>query len=557
MFIYYNSSGVFVTCSPSQEAQQNDSVAHCVVLTPNIRNLLEGEAFYYVPSFMADVKATEDQFTWRRNNVVVSSNESERIHVHGLAIYLLNVTPADAAIYTFQYTRSPEKCYTADLTVNVFDESFRLEKVMCYGSVESPSQSTSFKCPDPVWKTCQDTSGVITWYKNMGLIEHEHKQDIRVQKLPQNNGVYTCMCTWAHNHRLYNSSGSRLLTLKDLSINSLEFLSPSDTNKEQFADAGSPTSLNCSVFCGINTGKHCTAEWRVNGSRVDNGKDYVQDNSIVNTPHNNTMATAILTIRKVSAKDFQTNFTCVAKNNFKIQSKYLTLKPRESIIPVVTGYLFMLLLCIAVAILIKLFLVDLVLFFRPYFLCRSSKDVTKVYDAYVIYQSQSETKDIEYLLSEFISRSLPSVLEAQCGYKLFIQGRDDTPGEDRLELVEKRMKCSRRLMIILTPASSFSSTDCELASARELAFAGFDWQVGIHHVLVQREMSVILVQLGDTDQEYSHLPAGLQHLIRKSTPIKWPEKLKNASKANSRFWKKVRYLMPARPVANHLRLAPI
>ncbi|KAM9804540.1 interleukin-1 receptor-like 1 [Neosynchiropus ocellatus] len=542
---------VYIYALTAAISQQNDSVAHCEELTPNIQNLLEGEALYYVPYFMTDVNATEDQLTWYRNKVVVSSNESEGVHVHGLAIYLLNVTPADAATYTFQYTQSPDSCYTADLTVNVFNESFRLEKVIRYGPVESSSLSTRIVCPDPVLKTCHDTGGVITWYKNMGLIKREHEKDIRVQKLPQNNGVYTCMCTWAHNHHFYNSSGSRMLTLKDLSNHFLEFLWPTDTNKEQFADAGSPTSLNCSVFCGTNNEKQCAVEWRVNGSRIDDRKDYVQ----VHPPFNNTIATAVLIIPKVSAKDFQTNFTCVAKNDFVIWSKYLTLKPRtEDSMPVVAGYLFMFLLCITGAILIKLFLVDLALFFRPYCPRRTAKDGTKVYDAYVIYQPQWETK---YLLREFISRLLPSVLEEQCGYKLFIQGRDDTPGEDDLELLEKRLKCSRRLMVILTPASGSKSTDCESASPQEFAFGGFDWHVGIQHVLVQTKMSIILVQLGDGDpQGCSHLPAGLQHLIRKSALIKWSEKPKNACKANARFWKKVRYLMPARPVANQLRLAP-
>lgn len=54
---------------------------------------------------------------------------------------------------------------------------------------------------------------------------------------------------------------------------------------------------------------------------------------------------------------------------------------------------------------------------------------TRIYDAYVIYQMECQNKATEDRLSQFITKTLPSVLEDECGYRLFIHGRDDMPGE--------------------------------------------------------------------------------------------------------------------------------
>lgn len=58
-----------------------------------------------------------------------------------------------------------------------------------------------------------------------------------------------------------------------------------------------------------------------------------------------------------------------------------------------------------------------------------------MYDAYVIYQMDCLDKATDNTLSQFTTKILPSVLEGKCGYRLFIHGRDDIPGQGQHPIV--------------------------------------------------------------------------------------------------------------------------
>ncbi|CAJ1079092.1 interleukin-1 receptor-like 1 isoform X2 [Xyrichtys novacula] len=505
----------------------------------------EGEAFYYAP-YVGLKSIPDENITWYKNNSKeISNNEDERVHYHGATLLFLELKIEDSGLYIARHKTPSGKCDKYSLKLVVFDKS-EVGKLL-YGRISSSSQKIRVPCPDNVKETCKAFKGNFAWEKDFKPLRNEDSNYLWVTNTGQTANIYSCICTWRHNEKEYNTSGSRNVIVKARAIHRRPILL-SPVNKEQFADEGMGITLNCSGLCGTNAASSCRAYWLIDGKTFKSTDGYSCTTKIEN-PTENTTAIASLIIQKVTAKDFQTTFTCFVEGLTDVVNSTLTLKPRESVTPLIIGGLCVLFLCVTAAVLIKYFAIDLALLFRPYLPLSREKQDGRVYDAYVVYKAQDMDKAIEDTLSSFVTKKLPSVLEEKCGYRLFIHGRDDIPGEDRLELVEDCMKQSRRLMVILTPGPESQTSS---SSPEDSIMGGFDWQVGLHHVLVQREMSVILIQLGDMGpQGYTHLPPGLQHLIHKSAPIKWPKDSRAASKCNSRFWKRVRYLMPATPAKKY------
>ncbi|XP_035460565.2 interleukin-1 receptor-like 1 isoform X2 [Scophthalmus maximus] len=530
-------------CSETAEPQCNDSDQYPFYL-------LEGEAFYFVHLNLPKRNYSNEEVTWHRNNSRIENiyDENERIHCHGGALFFLNLLIEDSGFYTARLIDQSGKCKNYNVKIEVFEASRRGSTPLLWGSIDTSSTNKRIPCPHPVEDTCEMFGGNYTWYKDFNLLQGNHEDNLRIDSATkQHEGIYTCICTWTHNNKVYNSSGSRELIFKEQAAYlEVEILSP--TNKEQFADEGFQIKLNCSVFCGINVKTVCDATWLINGVQVNQMDGYNQTTyGIMEEPSKKTISTAILTIETVSAKDFQAEFKCAGKGLYTTNYATLSLKKRASMIRMVIAAVSVLFICVFVALLVKCFAIDLALLLRPYLPLRSHREDTRSYDAYVVYETQSMDVVAEETLCRFVTQTLPSVLEEKCGYRLFIHGRDDIPGEDRVALVEDSMTQSRRLLVILTLGSGSEVAD-QHPSLHDSVTGGFDWQVGLHHALVQREMSVILIQLGETGpQGYKHLPIGLQHLIRKSAPLRWPESSRDAAACNSRFWKRVRYLMPAVP----------
>lgn len=142
-----------------------------------------------------------------------------------------------------------------------------------------------------------------------------------------------------------------------------------------------------------------------------------------------------------------------------------------------------------------------------------------------------------------INRNCPRIPNAKysahtCIFKICSSATIFLPPPDCTELIQAKMQLSHRLIAVLPPRfSQHQGVTNSLC---------YDWHVGLHQVLVEQELRVILIQLGDM-KDYSHLPLGLQHLLQKTPPLRWDEESGRATCPTSYFWKQVRYMMPVPP----------
>ncbi|KAJ1118321.1 hypothetical protein NDU88_006515 [Pleurodeles waltl] len=151
----------------------------------------------------------------------------------------------------------------------------------------------------------------------------------------------------------------------------------------------------------------------------------------------------------------------------------------------------------------------------------------KEYDAYVSYAKcpglDSEAGRI------FALETLSYNLEHKFGYNLCIFDRDVVPGGAIVEEINSFIDKSRRVIIILS--GNYTSDD-----------AMYELESGLYKSLVERKTKVIIIEYNL--QNHTKLMVESLDLLKSSSKVKW--KSEKSPPLNSRFWKKIRYLMPAK-----------
>ncbi|XP_043988421.1 interleukin-1 receptor type 1-like [Gambusia affinis] len=354
---------VMSTSDGSSEASDSS----CFNLDQDRYKVIKGEAFYYVPFDLDDPNLPDANITWYKNGpevMNITTDETHRIHYHGGALFFLNISANDAGHYSARHIEASGECFYYHVKIEVFDETSR--ENLTYGSIRNSDQNKNIPCPQPVKDTCKTFNGNFTWFKGKNLIPGQHKERLWVNDATkEDEDIYTCLCTWTHNHKVYNSSGSRrLVALEKAVYENVKITSPNTT--EQLVKKGSSVKLNCTVYCGINAAWDCEATWLINGNPAKQTDGYNETTKLdIEDPSKRTFSTATLTIAKVSEDDFQHEFKCLGSGFYTVTSATLTLKKDESFTFIIVFLVLGACLILFAAGLVKHFVTDLALLMRP------------------------------------------------------------------------------------------------------------------------------------------------------------------------------------------------
>ncbi|XP_051564214.1 interleukin-1 receptor type 1-like isoform X2 [Myxocyprinus asiaticus] len=385
----------------------------------------------------------------------------------------------------------------------------------------------------------------ITWFKDCSPLNVTNSTVVQINRSSEMAGLYTCFVTFTFEGQNYTSAQTTLIKTHSLDDGFTQPTVIFPKNETHSVKLGESFKLTCKAFIGKDNIEETMMYW-------SSDSESINLNNCDITVEENKYMLCTLNIPEVTAEFLHTNLYCRIQHSAGHDYGTLRLIPAnqsERYCWIVVGVVTVLILLGAV--LFHLFKVDLVLTYRDLCLPLSVQSDGKSYDAYVSYLHGDQLSLSSTMT--FALHFLPAVLEDLYGYKLFISGRDEIPGEAVQDAIADRMNQCRRLIIVLT-SQSFAKpqtdakksllSDCELAVMQTnpvQLWGTYEQRVGLYDALVKEGLKVILVQVDDGVEE-SLLPESLRYISRNKGILKW--RTNSSESANRKFWKYLRYRMP-------------
>nr|XP_006133233.1 interleukin-1 receptor type 1 [Pelodiscus sinensis]XP_006133235.1 interleukin-1 receptor type 1 [Pelodiscus sinensis]XP_006133236.1 interleukin-1 receptor type 1 [Pelodiscus sinensis]XP_025045496.1 interleukin-1 receptor type 1 [Pelodiscus sinensis]XP_025045497.1 interleukin-1 receptor type 1 [Pelodiscus sinensis] len=501
--------------------------------------------------------------TWYRNgsDTPITTETHTRIHQRDNLLWFIPATLEDSGFYECNKRKSNSSIKNY-IELNVFENNDGL----CFNGEITYKQKVfmsigetggKITCPDlEYFKDENNTAPEIQWYKECkpGLLDNhrfhspKNENSLTIKNATiHDKGNYTCQTTYIYMGKQHNVSRTINVDIEEGPKNTPpEIIYPKNHSIE--VKLGSHVIMDCNISSSIGS---VTPYWQVNDMDVNEfDASYQEEFYEKSSQGSGFIIGTRFNISKVKRKDYFHKFVCHVLHPYGEAGAYVVLKyPAPNTQGYLIGGLVSLVFVIVVAVFVyKLFKIDIVLWYRNYCHHFLSKEVSdgKIYDAYVLYPKNRVS--CLYSPDIFALKILPEVLERQCGYNLFIFGRDDLPGQAVINVADEKISQSRRVIIVLVPDSSCYSV-LEDSSEQQLA---------VYNAIIRDGIKVILIEL-DKIKDYTNMPESIKYIKQKQGVIKWKGDFTERShSARTTFWKNVRYQMPPRQTLSpsELRLLP-
>ncbi|XP_061067210.1 interleukin-18 receptor 1 isoform X2 [Eubalaena glacialis] len=381
-------------------------------------------------------------------------------------------------------------------------------------------------------------------YKNCEKIENNQNPFLKKNAEFKDQGYYTCMFFLLHNGKLFNVTKTFNITIVGDNSNIIPaLLGPKLTHVK--VELGKEVQLNCSALLNEKD----VIYWNI---WKKNGKDpnvHEEEGTRIRTSEGKRLASKILRIENVNENNLNFSYNCTAASEGGIDTKSFILLKKEDPVDIpghifTRGMIVTVLISVVIVCLVTvgaIYRVDLVLFYRHFLGRDETLTDGKTYDAFVSYLKECRPENGEE--HTFAVEILPGVLEKHFGYKLCIFERDVVPGTAVVDEIHSLIEKSRRLIIVLSKSYMSNEVRYELES-------------GLHEALVERKIKIILIEFTPVS-DFTFLPQSLK-LLKSHRVLKW--QADKSLSYNSRFWKNLLYLMPAKalkPCRDEAEVLPV
>ncbi|XP_077648107.1 interleukin-18 receptor 1 isoform X2 [Urocitellus parryii] len=363
-------------------------------------------------------------------------------------------------------------------------------------------------------------------YKNCEkLAEDNSSLFMRKNAEFSDQGFYSCVFSLYHNGKFYNITKTYNIIVTEGQKNMAPVLIGPKINYVE-VELGKDVQLNCSALMNEDDIIYWSF-WK----EMDRFSNIQEEGKKTWISEGKSYASKILRIEKVKENDLSFSYNCTVVNQEKTDTSMFILLRKDDI----PGHIFTggmivaILISVVVVCLVMMgiiYRVDLALFCRKLMRRDETLKDGKTYDAFVSYLKDGSENAEEYT---FAVETLPRVLEKHFGYKLCIFERDVVPGGAVVDEIHSLIEKSRRLIIVLSKSYMSNEVRYELESE-------------LHEALVERKIKIILIEFTPAS-EFSFLPQSVK-LLKSHRVLQW--KAGKSLSSNSRFWKNLLYLMPAK-----------